>query len=567
MRLEVIDELAKLEGLADEWARLATSGVRGSLFRSPEWLLPWWHAYRGVLRADLFALAGRSEEGELVCLAPLYRRVARVGAGFKAHEIRLLGDAGPRPPALDILVARGHEEAAGVAIAEHLKSCSSDWDVIDLEPLEEPSRARAFAVNRLASAGYHVDSGETGGARRIALDVPGLGPEQLEDDAFATEYTSDESLVRKGLSVLRRLSRLEWADREENSPLADAQATQLLEEVATEMASSGRARVARIETRDGAAIAAALVIDDGHRSVIVAMGVDPEKRNRDAARRLLTAEAKAAAARGQTGIDLVIGANDYELPALPHSRQRAMRVSVYNHSSTAAVARTYGAVRRSVEVAKVAPGAAAAGARAAWSKIRSAAAHVAERERLHLYRGELWTRGIEPTAGLALRLLPESEFDALGEAERRDLVEVLELDVDKCRGKWRRGDLAVCATINDRPAGIGWASLSPVEVPELGRTLKITRHEAYIHDLFVAASARGRAVAPSMLEFIARELRQHDVYRSWALIGNDNPASIRAFEKASYTAVADIIYTRVGNMDRLVLRPQDPEAEYLLGLS
>ena len=89
----------------------------------------------------------------------------------------------------------------------------------------------------------------------------------------------------------------------------------------------------------------------------------------------------------------------------------------------------------------------------------------------------------------------------------------------------QRGDLVVLARLNERPAGIAWCARRSVPVPELGRTLRLIQSEAYIHDVFVAPQARGRAVAPSMLEFLARELRQRDVYRSWALIGNDNTAS------------------------------------------
>ena len=117
------------------------------------------------------------------------------------------------------------------------------------------------------------------------------------------------------------------------------------------------------------------------------------------------------------------------------------------------------------------------------------------------------------------------------------------------------------------PSTATWSAGAPVEIHELGRTLRLQRHEAYIHDVFVAAAARGRNVAPSMLEFLALELRQRDVYRSWALMGSDNAASVRAFEKASYTAVCDVIRTRMAKVDRLVARPPDPEAEELLGIS
>ena len=53
--------------------------------------------------------------------------------------------------------------------------------------------------------------------------------------------------------------------------------------------------------------------------------------------------------------------------------------------------------------------------------------------------------------------------------------------------------------------------------------------ECYIHDVYVAPDARGRNVAPAMLEFLARELRRRDVYRAWALIERSNSASTRAF--------------------------------------
>jgi GNAT superfamily N-acetyltransferase len=103
-------------------------------------------------------------------------------------------------------------------------------------------------------------------------------------------------------------------------------------------------------------------------------------------------------------------------------------------------------------------------------------------------------------------------------------------------------------------------------VPELGRTLQLSKYEAYIHDVFVAPSARGRGSAPAMLEFLAKDLRERDVYRSWALIAADNQASLRAFQKASYTSVCDVVYARMASVDKIIVRPPDPEAKALLGL-
>jgi ribosomal protein S18 acetylase RimI-like enzyme len=104
-------------------------------------------------------------------------------------------------------------------------------------------------------------------------------------------------------------------------------------------------------------------------------------------------------------------------------------------------------------------------------------------------------------------------------------------------------------------------------VPDIGRAVKPQPGECYIHDVFVAPDARGRAVAPAMLEFVARELRSRDVYRAWALIDRANVSSTRAFEKAAYASVADVIYLRMGRASRLLVRPPDPEARSLLGLT
>jgi hypothetical protein len=45
----------------------------------------------------------------------------------------------------------------------------------------------------------------------------------------------------------------------------------------------------------------------------------------------------------------------------------------------------------------------------------------------------------------------------------------------------------------------------------------------------------------------------------------DNQASLRAFQKASFTPVCDVIHAKMATVDRVVCRPPDPEAQELLG--
>jgi len=570
VEVSVVRDMAALNAIEGEWRALASVGT-GGLFRGPEWLIPWWQAYHATLGAELYVLVGRTTEseaggaaaGEIVCIAPLYRRTIKV-ALLDTRELRMIGDAGPRPPALDLLARAGWEDRAGTALAKKLIDESATWDLIDLEPLSDPSRVRAHMVQRLAPHGFSIESSPSaGGATRIAIaHAPGEPA-----DAMRVVATSGDDLaaLRKGMSALRRLSRLEWAERDEPSPLADPEAIGLLEQVARELGKHGRVRLARLDDAQGEACAVALVVDDGDRAVVLAMAVDPQSV--DAPARLLYEEALAARARGCIALDVVQGAVEYTLPALPSSKQPVLAVRVWGLSTTASVGRTLSSVTRRARRARETPSVAAAQARAAWTRIRSAAASVAHYDRYCLYRGQLWTRGVVPVAGLELTSFTEADYDKLDESRRADLREQLAFDEASARVQWRRGDQTVLASLGIRPAGIAWAARGPIEAPELGRVLRMQKYDAYLHSVYVAPAARGRAVAPVMLEQLAKELRATDAYRSWALIASDNHASLRAFQKASFTPVCDVIHAKMATVDRVVCRPPDPEAQELLGLA
>lgn len=579
--VSVVRDLAALRSLEPEWRELAALGPSG-LFRGPDWLIPWWLAYHNTLHAELHVLVCRAAEsdqgakrGDLVCLAPLYRRTVRL-ALLDSRELRMMGDAGPRPPSLDLLARPGWEDRAGIALARCLIEEAATWDVVDLEPLADPSRLRANLVQRLGPAGFTIESSPSaGGATRIALAFSqsadsdpdaSSGTRSAEGGGLVTTYGDDLGQLRKGMSALRRLSRLEWAERDEPSPLADAEAGALLEEVALDLGKRGLIRLARLEDPTGEAVAAALVVYDNDRAIVLAMAVDPQVVTRGAPQRLLHAEAIAARTRGCVALDVVTGAGEYPLPTLPTSKQRALAVRIWGHSATASVGRTYSHVATRARRARDTPAAATAQARAAWTKIRSAAASLAQYDRYGLYRGQLWTRGIEPPPGLELTAFAESDYDQLDDHRRAELSEQLFLDENAARKYWRRGDRAVLATLGIRTAGIAWAARGSVEVPELSRTLQLGKYDAYIHSVFVAPGARGRGVAPMMLEQMTKELRAADAYRSWALISAHNQASIRAFQKASFTSVCDVIHAKMATVDRVVCRPPDPEAKTLLGL-
>src|SRR5205823_5325151 len=153
----------------------------------------------------LHVLVGRSTEddatgtktGDIVCLAPLYRRTVKV-ALLDTRELRMMGDAGPRPPSLDLLARAGWEDRAGTALAKNLIDEAASWDVVDLEPLADPSRVRANLVQRIAPAGFAVESSMSGGgANRVAL---ALAPADATDGSGVfTTCGDDLAQLRKGM--------------------------------------------------------------------------------------------------------------------------------------------------------------------------------------------------------------------------------------------------------------------------------------------------------------------------------------------------------------------------------
>ncbi|HRC56680.1 MAG TPA: GNAT family N-acetyltransferase, partial [Kofleriaceae bacterium] len=280
----------------------------------------------------------------------------------------------------------------------------------------------------------------------------------------------------------------------------------------------------------------------------------------------LHAEAMAARRRGQVSLDVVDGATEYRLPTFPTSHKPSIALKVWSKTSTAQLGRTYQSVAKRARRARETPAVAAAQARAAWSRIRSAASNVAHYDRFCLYRGQLWTRGIELPADVTIAMFDLDDFDSREPAQRAEMLQQLALDETVVRRRFARGDRAVLASLAGHPAGIAFCARGPVEAPELGRVLQLSKYDAYIHSVYVAVSARGRSVAPAMLEFLTKELRATDAYRSWALIAADNQASLRAFQKAAFTPVCDVIHAKMATMDRLIVRPPDPEAQELLGL-
>jgi ribosomal protein S18 acetylase RimI-like enzyme len=562
MRCEIVHEPAEFARLAGAWDELAQKAQVG-LFLSHRWLSAWWRAFHGI--DELWVLTLRDGE-RLVAGWPLHLKAART---LRTRELHVLGDLGGAQRSL--LFSPGELETAAAAFVETLFA-NKEWDVV-ATPVVSPRVADALE-KAVGERGGKLDRSEL--QMRAYADLPSAdgwdefvrarGPARRLEGARYRPRSAD------GIVELERLLRKEWTAREAASPAADPQAATFLHEMVPLLEERGEGRIGLL-TVDGKIVGADLVVADEQRHVQLLRGVDPELAG--AAVELNLGSVQTAVLEGARRFEFAPGAPpvDDELP-LKTSRARTLRLRLWNstavgrlHHGVASLREVWGGKPLALRALDKLGGGIRELREAAPESVQRVVGRIAAYTTLHLYRGELFARDVRESGDLTLRLWTRPEFEALGERLREEVAARLDLQVGYCRQKWDRGDLVVLAEVSGKPAGVVWCARSGVYVPDIGREVRPGSGECYIHDVYVHPDQRGRQVAPAMLDFLARELRRRDLYRAWALIERTNIASTRAFEKAAYASVADVIYARMGLASRLMVRPPDPEARAFLGLA
>ncbi len=557
LRCEILHDGQAFAAAGEAWDDLAGTSD-GGRFLSHRWLSAWWRAYRGI--DELWVMLVRDGE-RLIAAWPLHLRAPRSGA-LRMSELRLVGELGGAQRSL--LCRQGELDGAAETLVGALDDARG-WDLLEVPVLSGRS---ADAIDRAcAKRGLKSDRSELPG--RAYVDVP--PPERWDEFLRARRPTrtlpgavyETAKDPQRGLEELLRLLRKEWTAREAASPAADPQAVAFLGEMIPELYASGGARIGLLHL-DGAPIAADLVVADGERHVQLLRGADPEHAQAGAAVELGVGSLREASLHGAHRFEF--SPSDLDIP-LRVSTTRVARLRLWNRTAVGRLHRGVVSLAGAVRSSEAAiPRALGRLRGAAPDVVQRAVARVATYATLHLYRGELFTRDVRDPGDLRIRLFSRADFDALSTVEQEEFAARLDLQPGYCRQKWDRGDTVVLAETNGRPSGIVWCARAAVYVPDIGREVRPSSGECYIHDVYVHPDERGRQVAPAMLDFLARELRARDVYRAWALIERTNIASTRAFEKAAYASVADVVYARMGLASRLIVRPPDPEARAFLGL-
>ena len=137
------------------WQGLLQRSAADPLFMSWDWQWRWWAHHAQYLRATLLILGFYSSDRDLVGIAPLYVRNTFLAGKLPLRRIELIGQAWRDPHAvfseyLDLIVARGHEEAVIRSLAQWLEG-ERDWDDLALPYLKAGSLAHQLACEHLAS--------------------------------------------------------------------------------------------------------------------------------------------------------------------------------------------------------------------------------------------------------------------------------------------------------------------------------------------------------------------------------------------------------------------------------
>ena len=544
MRTDLVRDADALAGLTREWEALWTRCEEAPATLHPTWIETWWAELGG---GELRVVVCR-DEGELVGVAPFYLTVPR-GGRWRRRELRLAAD-GLLPGRSAILARGSHRAAVARAVADAFIEAGG-WDLLDVVLAEEgdlPLLAEAFAADE-----RKTELGPVPGPLLQRTLATSRSPEL---PAGVRRYDGDRLAVALGAVAALAAT----------GPRSEAAFQRFLAQVATKLHQRGLARIYAAES-GGVMTAGALILVDGPRWVVLLAG----STTPGSLERVFAAVAAEASLERERRLVLPVG----ERPG--GGVGNAFRLCVYQGTAAGLLQRGYSTLARR---AGAMAGAAVQGMRSPVDRVgerlgrlaeqtpesvQRVVARVATFSRLHLYRGELYVRGAASTEGLALRIFSEADFDRL--ADRAAFLHRLALVEDQARETWWRGDLAILAERDGLPVGILWYARAPVFVPIIGRAVRPLPGESYIHDVFVPPDARGRAVAPAMLDCLARELRQRDTYGAWALIERSNTPSTRAFGKAGYVPVADVIYARMGRASKLLVRPPDADARAFLGLT
>jgi CelD/BcsL family acetyltransferase involved in cellulose biosynthesis len=309
LRVEVVEGLAALGALRDEWSALCDRAPGATPFQRPEWLLPYCSAF-GV--AAPFGVALRAR-GRLAGLAPLVefrdgprRLVTLLGAGISDYQDAVVDPAvGPAGAGALLRAVVARARSADAVLLEHLPDGSPMAEASAAVAGAPPAPDGACPVLTLGEGARPLDAA----ARRLRDGVEYGRRRLARAGGRITTACGDD--VEAHLDALFAVHRARWSARGQPGVLGDAALRRFHREAARGLLARWVLRL-HVLWVDGRAAAAFLGFLDRGRAFYYLGGFDPALRAASPGAVLVAHAVEQAAAEGAREFDFLQGREPYK---------------------------------------------------------------------------------------------------------------------------------------------------------------------------------------------------------------------------------------------------------------
>ena len=172
----------------------------------------------------------------------------------------------------------------------------------------------------------------------------------------------------------------------------------------------------------------------------------------------------------------------------------------------------------------------------------------------------LWARPLSSMI-IPVRSSPSPQIKRFTEAtpEFRRVYQQFTNDVGFA-GRFVQGVSCDVAFVDGIPAGFVWLSRVDAEIGSLNATLRLGEGDAYVMEVYVRPTLRGKGLAPIMTERLYPELCEDGYRRIVALTDLGNRPVFRLLEKRGYHRHHRLFLWRLAPFERLTERACHPEA-------
>ncbi len=283
----LLDRWEQVEPLALDWNALLRESASDTPFLTWEWVHSWWSAYGDgktphVLRFD--------RGGQLVGIAPFYRRrIHRYGV-IQYDGLYLLGDGSNDSDYLDFIVRRGYESEVMAAVVDHLVRSREAWTLLFLNEVPEASPNLGPWEAALRSAGCwwrrqpvvcaEVRFGSTWDEYirslqpRMRTKIRSVTQRLDRSHQVAVRYCEDPSSLEESLESLFRLHQSRWTREGARGVFGSEKKRRFYDQMARRFLARGWLKLASLQV-DGRAVAHQFCFEYGGAMFLLQEGYDP----------------------------------------------------------------------------------------------------------------------------------------------------------------------------------------------------------------------------------------------------------------------------------------------------